>query len=374
MRVALVHEFLTQLGGAERVLEAFHELFPEAPVYTLVYDETKTQGVFAMWDIRPSFLQRLPGGVKNYRWLLPLMPRAVESFDFSGYDLVVSDSSAFAKGIIVEKPTIHICYIHTPTRYLWQDLDSYVAQASISVILKPMVKSYLKHYLRSWDYDAAQKPDSLIANSQTVRERIKQYYDRESELIYPPVDTNFFRPVPRTPPSPSLIKEGERRGSSYYFTASRLEPYKKIDLVIEAFNQLGLPLKVAGEGTQSQNLKHQAQKNIEFLSRVTDEDLRKLYSEAKAFVFPALEDAGIMVLEALACGTPVIGFAKGGTAEFITDGKDGVLFGEQSVEAIVRAVKNFEKLSFDRQSPREHALRFDKEVFKNKIVDFISAI
>ncbi len=359
-KIALVHEFLTQLGGAERVLQALHEIFPAASVYTLVHDKAKTQGVFANWDVRPSFLQQLPGGVKSYKWYLFLMPKAIESFDFSGFDLVLSDSSAFAKGVITKKPTIHICYTHTPTRYLWQDLNSYVAQARIPAILKPIIKSYLKHYLRSWDYDAAQKPDFLIANSQTVGERVKQYYDRESEVIYPPVDTEFFKPVANK--------------QNYFFTASRLEPYKKIELAIEAFNQLKLPLKVAGDGTELKKLKIKYQKsNIEFLGRVTDEELRNLYAGAKAFIFPAYEDAGIMVLEALACGTPVIGFQRGGTAEFIRDGENGVLFAEQTVDSLLTAVKKISTMKFDPFKLRESALPFDKERFKEKILAFIKA-
>lgn len=385
MKVALVHEFLTQLGGAERVLQAFHEIYPEAPVYTLVYDEQKTQGVFANWKIETSLLQKLPHGVNNYKWYLALMPKAITRFDFSGFDLVLSDSSAFAKGIVTHEPTTHISYCHTPTRYLWQSLDEYVSSIPYSNLVRWSVKPYLKYYLKGWDYAAAQRPDYLIANSRTVKERIKEYYDRDAEIIYPPVDTEFFRPLPSSLPiswggmeekgalSPGDGERWREVVRKYYFTASRLEPYKKIELVVEAFNKSGLILKVAGEGTQAQSLKRKAQKNIKFLGRVSDEELRTLYRGAKAFVFPALEDAGIMVLEALSCGTPVIGFAKGGTAEFIRDGENGGLFGEQSVEAIVQAVKSFEKLSFDRQSLREYALQFDKEVFKSKILDFISA-
>ena len=231
MKVALVHEFLTQLGGAERVLQAFHEMFPEAPIFTLIYDRQKTRGLFANWGIRTSFLQKIytppfippltkggRGGV-SYKWLMPLMPRAIEIFDFAGYDLVLSDSSAFAKGAMTKKPTVHICYCHTPTRYLWQDMENYVSSIKYHGLIKAAAKFYLKNHLKKWDYEAAQRPDFFIANSRTVQGRIKKYYNRDSEVIYPPVDTEFFRPLPS-----SLSRPGEGRGEveprQYYLTAS----------------------------------------------------------------------------------------------------------------------------------------------------------
>ncbi len=360
MKVALVHEFLTQLGGAERVLQAFHEIFPKAPVYTLVYDEQKTHGIFAGYDVRPSFLGKLPVLSANYKMALPLMPKAIENFKLDSYDLVLSDSSAFAKGVKTKRPTIHFCYCHTPTRYLWESMDEYVESLSYSNFLKWSVKPYLKYYLKGWDYSAAQRPDYLIANSKTVQERIKKYYNRDSVVIYPPVDTKFFTPNSYKP-----------KANSYYFTASRLEPYKKIDLVIQAFNRLKLSLKVAGEGTQMQNLRRMAQNNIEFLGRVSDEKLRELYCNATAFVFPAYEDAGIMVLEALACQTPVIGFAHGGTSEFIQDGKNGFLIREQTVDELSRLVKKSSNVKIDHTKLRDFALQFDKEIFKKRIRGFI---
>ena len=358
MRIALVHEFLTQLGGAERVLSAIHEIFPEAPVYTLVYDQERTHGVFAGWDIRTSFLQSLPGSPKRYKWYLPLMPGATEAWDFSQYDLVLSDSSAFAKGVITRPPTVQICYCHTPTRYIWQEMEDYVSGIAYPGIIKAATKLYLKNILKPWDYKAAQRPDFFIANSQTVRARIKKYYNRAAEVIYPPVDTNFFRPG---------LKKGD-----YFFTASRLEPYKNIELVIEAFNRLKLPLKVAGTGTQLLNLESKIlNPKIEFLGRVTDENLRELYQNAKAFVFPAYEDAGIMILESLACGTPVIGLAAGGTAEFVAEGRNGVLFAQQNTDAIIAAVQRFSELHFDAGVVRATALPFAKEIFQRRILEFI---
>ena len=358
MKVALVHEFLTQLGGAERVLQTFHELFPDAPVYTLVYDKTPTQGFFDNWDIRTSFLQNLPLAVRKYKWFLPLMPRAAEKFDFSGYDLVLSDSSAFAKGIITKPPTVHVCYCHTPTRYVWQDRDEYIDSLPYPKYIKHYIKYYAIHYMQGWDYKAAQRPNHIIANSRTVQGRIKKYYDRDSQVIYPPVDTAFFRPT------------GEK--GDYFLTASRLEPYKKIDLVIDAFNRLNLPLKVAGDGAEIEKLRGASRPNVEFLGRVSDEELRNLYSGAKAFIFPALEDAGIMPLEALACGTPVIGLNKGGVAEFIKDGEHGVLFADQTIDGIFSAEKKLAMTNFDPEKLRARTLEFDKEIFKEKIRAFIN--
>jgi glycosyltransferase involved in cell wall biosynthesis len=357
MRVALVHEFLTQSGGAERVLEVFHELFPNAPVYTLVHDKWRTRGQFGDLRIHTSFLQNLPGMPGKYKWYLPLMPRAIESFDFSGFDLVLSDASAFAKGVTVKKPAVHICYCHTPTRYLWQDMDSYVASGAYPGIIKKMVKVYLKEHLRPWDYAAAQRPDVIVANSQTVRARIKKYYGRDSVVIYPPVDTDFFKP--------SSAKK------DFFLVGSRLEPYKKIDLVIDAFNDLGWPLKVVGTGTAAPILRQRAGPNIEFLGKVPDAQLRELYSQARAFVLPALEDAGLMVPESLACGTPVIGFAEGGTVEYLTDGENGVLFAEQTPGSIAEALRRFVLLKFDEQKVRQSVLRFDKAQFKTQILELI---
>ena len=355
MRVALVHEFLIQMGGAEKVLQNFHEIFPTAPVYTLFYDRARTGGVFDGWDIRTSKLQKFK---QRYKWTLPLMPRAIESFDFSGYDVVLSDSSAFAKGIITKKPTVHICYCHTPTRYLWESMDEYAANLAYPSFIKLALKHYLKFNLKKWDYKSAQRPDYFIANSKTVQGRIKKYYDRDSTVIYPPVDTDFYN-----------RKKGGK--GEYFLTGSRLEPYKKIDLVVQAFNELKLPLKVVGTGTELEKLKTTAKSNVEFVGRVSDEQLRDLYCGAQAFVFPAIEDAGIMVLEALSSGTPVIGLNGGGTAEFVEDPENGVLFENQTIKDILAAVKRFQDMQFDSEKIRETALPFDKKEFKRKITEFI---
>lgn len=357
MRVALVHEFLTQRGGAERILQEFHLLFPDAPVYTLLYDETRTGEAFSGWDIRPSFLQRLPWVKKKYKWSLPLMREAIESFDLSGYDLVLSDSSAFAKGVITKPPTKHVCYCHTPTRYLWEGTDEYVDKLPYGSVIKALAKFYLQRFLKKWDFQASKRPDFLIANSQTVKARIKKYYQRDSAVIYPPVDCERFIP--------------DHPKEDYFFAISRLEPYKKMSLVIEAFNKLGLSLKIAGIGTELTKLKNMAGKNVEFLGYVPDAELPQFYGKARALVFPALEDAGIVVLESLACGTPVIGFAQGGTAEFVQDGLTGILFKNQTSEDIVESLARFEHARFSPQILRSSAERHDRKNFQKQIESFL---
>ncbi len=358
MKIALVHEFLTQLGGAERVLEAMHEVFPTAPVYTLVYDRQKTKNLFASWDIRTSFLQRLPGGVAHYKLFLPLMPRAIESFDLQEYDLILSDSSAFAKGVRGKPGSVHVCYCHTPTRYLWVNMDEYVATLPYPGIIKYAAKLYLKKILKARDYRAAQYPSYFIANSLTVQNRIREHYHRDSAVIFPPVDTIFFKPL--------------NADREYFLTGSRLEPYKRIDLVVKVFNRLNLPLKVVGSGADSENLRSSAKANIEFIGRVSDQELRRLYAGAKAFIFPALEDAGIMVLESLACGTPVLGLNSGGTAEFVREGREGVLFDNQTEDDISEAVEKFNRMKFDEKQIRARAMDFDKQKFKQRVLNFIA--
>ena len=343
------------------VLQNLHEIFPEAPVYTLIHDSKTTSEKFSAWPIRTSFLDRWAKRI-SYKWLLPLMPRAVQSFDLSGYDVVISDSSAFAKGVITKNPTVHICYCHTPTRYLWQDMDGYIKFLPYPWFVKMLARHYLKFNLKKWDWKAAQRPDFYIANSETVRERIKKYYNRDATVIYPPVDTDFFSPLPQGQGAPS-----------YYLTGSRLEPYKKIDIVVSAFNELKLPLKVVGSGTEAKSLKLKAKSNIEFVGQVDREQLRTLYQNAKAFVFPALEDAGLMVLESLSCGTPVIGFNQGGTAEFVKDGASGVLFSNQTAEDVITAVEMFSGMRFDPQTLRNTVLPYDKKEFKRKIIEFVHA-
>lgn len=363
MKAALIHDFLTQLGGAERVLDVLHEIYPDAPVYTLLYDEKKTEKRYKNWRIKTSFLQNLPARAFSYKWYLPLMKRAIESFDLSGYNLVISDASAFAKGVKVAEGTIHICYCHTPTRYLWQDRREYVKSlpypSFVKIALKPLLAS-----LQKWDYKAAQKIDFFIANSKEVKKRIKEFYQRDSKVIYPPVNTDFFKPDPNIKPD----------NKKYYFTAGRLEPYKKFDLVVEAFNVLNLPLKIAGTGSQAETLKRIAKDNIEFLGRVTDDELKRLYQTSKAFIFPALEDAGMMVVEAVSCGTPVIAYGAGGALEFITSGIHGEFFMQQTTDQLIDVVNKFNPARYDLSQLIAQASKFNKTRFKTDLLSTVQNV
>jgi len=352
----LVHEFLTQLGGAERVLQELLYIYPDAPIHTLIYNGPKIKNLFSFYKKKVSFLQYIPFATDFHRWFLPLMPWAIESFNFKDYDIVLADASAFAKGVRVPKNTLLVCYCHTPTRYLWISGKDYVKSLKYPAFIKWLIPPVLS-VVKKWDYKAAQRPNYYIANSKTVQERIKKYYNRESVVVYPPVDTEFFHP--------------EGRKENYFFAASRLEPYKKIELVVRAFNDLELPLKIAGSGTDSARLRKIAKPNIEFLGRISDEELRRRYSESQAFIFPAEEDAGIMPLEAMSCGTPVIAYAAGGALETVVGGKTGLFFNEQSVEAIKQAVQVFDVRRFDVEVIRNHAKQFDKLIFRQRIKSLV---
>jgi len=358
MKIAFVHEFLTQYGGAERVLEAFLEIYPDAPIYTLVYNENKMGKHFGKYNIKTSFLQKTLFAKTKTRWYLPLMPSAIESFDLSQYDLVISDASAFAKGVITLPSTNHICYCHTPTRYLWNESSSYIKSAKIPWPINKLMPNILTN-LRIWDYNAAQRPDYMIANSKYIKERIKKYYHRDVDVIYPFVNKDKF-----------IFRETKK---DYYFMAGRLVPYKKYDIVIEAFNNLpSKKLFIAGSGVYEKELKEKAiSKNIIFLGRVSDEKLAQYYADAKGFIFPADEDFGIAPLEAMISGTPVIAFKKGGALETVIDKKTGLFFPNQEKNSIIDAIHEFEKMKFDSEKIKNHASKFTKEIFIENIKNYL---
>ena len=309
MRIALAHDSFTQLGGAERVVEALHELYPQAPVFTLVFDP-KFREKYKDWDIRTSGLQTLFLSLGKFQYLLPLIPWGVDNLDFSGYDLVISSSSGFVKNIRVPKNCVHINYCHTPTRFLWSNPD-YIKQ-EVPVILRPAAGILLKK-LKAWDFRGAQRVGKFIANSKEVQLRIKKYYNRGSEIIYPFVDVNFWhKAVPK---------------GGYFLIAGRLQAHKKNDLIVEIFNELGLPLHVVGTGRQEAYLKSIAKSNIKLLGHISDEQLRDEYSGAKGYIFPQLEDFGLMPLEAAACGTTTLALGQGGALETVVPGVTGEFFG-----------------------------------------------
>ncbi|KKR18928.1 MAG: Glycosyl transferase group 1 [Parcubacteria group bacterium GW2011_GWE2_39_37] len=359
MKVALIHDHLAQDGGAERTLRVLTELFPDAPIYTLLYDKKNVEKNFKGKHIEASIIQKLPWGVTHYRWYLLFMPIAVEFFDLSSYDLVISDASAFAKGVITNTETLHICYCHTPTRYLWSDTHQYINELKYNKYFKKVISLTLS-YLRIWDRAAAGRVDRYIANSKFISRRIKKYYDRESTVIYPPIDVENFKPAEQV--------------GDFYLSGGRLVPYKRFDIVIEAFKKLPhKKLKIFGSGLDLERLKKIAgdAPNIEFLGRVSDEERTELYAKCLAFINPQEEDFGITPIEAMASGRPVIAYGKGGVKETIVSKKTGEFFYEQTGDSIYEVLKDFDPNSYDAEFIRAHSEQFSKERFKQEIKRYI---
>lgn len=355
MKIALVHDYLAQDGGAEKVLEAFHEMWPEAPIFVLFYDKKKMPR-FKEVDIRESFIAKVPYGRKYYQWFLPLMPMATERHNLHQFDVVLSSTSAFAKGVLTRPETLHISYCHTPTRYLWTDTHEYIADLKYNALVKSVLPRLI-HHMRIWDKMSVDRVDHFIANSDTVRQRIQKYYRRESDIIYPPVDTHKFF-------TSNII-------GNYFITGGRMVPYKRFDLVIQVFNRLKIPLKIFGDGPELENLKNMALPNIEFLGRVNDETKARLLSEAKAFIHPQVEDLGITSIESMASGRPVIAYPVGGATETVIPGKTGVFFQSQTWESLLDVVLNFDENAWDSEAIRAHALKFSAQDFKRRIKKYV---
>ena len=352
MRVALVYDRVNKIGGAERVLETLHQIWPEAPLYTAVF-YPQTAPWSKKFKVIPSFLNKFPLARKRHEAYPYLMPLAFESFDFNEYDVVISVTSEAAKGIVTQPKTFHLCYCLTPTRYLWSGYDDYFQNNFFRFLTRPMVS-----YLRYWDKIACQRPDAYLAISKNVQKRIKKYYQKDSAILYPPLDTEKW----------SL---GEEKVEDYFLVVSRLVSYKKVDLAIQAFNQLGLPLKIVGTGSQMGRLKRMAQKNIEFLGQLTDKELLGYYQRCQALIFPQEEDLGMVPLEAQACGRPVIAYQGGGALETVIEGKTGLFFDSQTPGSLIRAIKKFEKKRFNSQACRQNAERFSQENFKEGIKEVV---
>ncbi len=356
LKVALVCDWLTNPGGAEKVVVALHELFPHAPIYTSIADRQKIKGLEKA-VIHTSSLQHYPWAKKKYQFYLGLMPQAFEKFDLSGYDLVISSSHSCAKGIITKPRTLHISYCHSPMRYAWENSHSYIQEYEVNSSVKKIAPFFM-HKIRIWDRLSADRVDYFIANSKHIQNRIHKYYRRPSSVIYPFVDYKNF--------------QNYRRSSEDFFLAvGRLTPYKRFDLIIDAFNALGLPLKIVGTGVGYQKLRARAEKNIEFLGFVSNDKLAELYSRARGLVFPQIEDFGITPLEAMASGCPVIAFKKGGALETIVDKKSGIFFEEQNTASLKAAIEKFTKMDFDTQEVKAQAKKFDRAVFDDKMLDFI---
>lgn len=358
MKVALVQDWLVKFGGAEWTLLNWHKIFPDAPLYVLVYDKKKMGEAFADFDVRTTYIQKIPGGVKHYQALLPLMPGAWERLDLTEYDLVISSCSSCCKGIITRPDALHICYCHTPTRYFW---DMFYEYRKESNPIKAFFMTPFIHKLRMWDKLATDRVDYFIANSKFTQKRIRKYYRRDSDVIYS-VGGNFV---------PQEIFDSTQK-EDFYLTVGRLIGYKRFDLAIKACNQLGKRLIVVGTGNEEENLKKIAGPTIEFKGYCSDAEILEYYAKAKAFLFPGLEDFGFTPVEAQSGGTPVIAFGKGGALETVEDGKTGLYFYEQSVDAILDCMEKFEAEGVEktREEIRDYAGTFSAENFREQMYDY----
>lgn len=354
MKVAIIHDWLTIYGGAESIIRILHDMFPDAPIYTTVYNRENMPADFKKMDIRTSFIQKLPFAKKKYTSYLPLMPRAFEQFDLSEYDLVISSNTSCSKGVLTGANTLHICYCNTPMRYGW---DFYHEYRSGKGALARMIISGMMHKIRMWDRLSADRVDTFIANSYNVARRIMKHYRRESTVIYPPVRTSMF--------------QKSNKDEGFYLVVSRLVPYKRIDLVAEAFSKMGLPLVIIGDGSEYKNVVEKAAPNVKMLGRVNDSVVLDYMMRCKAFLFPGEEDFGITPIEAQACGKPVIAYGKGGALETVVADETGVFFQEQTVESVISTVRRFESMKFDADKIRKHSEKFSEDRFREELRDFI---
>lgn len=364
MKVAILHDYLNQFGGAERVLKTLLEIFPQADLYTLLYDKTKNFLFFEDKVIQPhikktSFLDKEIVR-RHHRFFIPLMPLAARYLkSLIYYDLIISSTAGYAKGFNV-KGAFHLCYCHSPLRYAWEiDYLNFKFLIFNFKFWKRFFKPIL-NYLKKWDYQAAQKPDIFIANSEFITDKIRNYYHRSARVIYPPVDLNKFYYSP-----PSFFP-------SYYLMVGRLLHYKNFDLGIKTFNILKKPLKIIGNGPERKRLQQiNLSSATEFFYDLSDQDLRNVYVNAQALIFPQIEDFGLVAAEAQACGLPVIAYYQGGAREIVEDGRTGLLFKDQNPAALMRAIEDFEKMSFDRRYIAERAKRFSKDNFKRQIIEIL---
>lgn len=353
MKLALVHDWLNQVGGAEDVLLTLNAMYPRSPIYTSLYAPNIMPDVYRAWDIRTLWTDRLPAIHTHHQRYLPAYPLAWGALDLSAYDVVLSNKSGFCHGL-KQGNALHICYCLAPTRYVWQ-LDAYIAREGMSkateLALRPLVA-----WLKRWDYAAAQRVNRFIAISTDIQARIKTYYNRESDIIYPPVETRRFVPMPRDPQS-----------DDYFLIVSRLIPYKRIDLAVQAATRLGVRLKIGGKGRDMERLKAMAGETVEFLGFVPDDELPALMAKCKAFLFPGLEDFGITPVQAQAATRPVIAYRGGGALDTVREGITGEFFDELTVESLMQVMANFDETRYNPATVREHALKFDEAVFREQL-------
>lgn len=355
MKIALVHDYLSQDGGAEQVLRAFHDVWPDAPIFVLFKNDKKVRG-FEEADIRESFLTHVPFVRRSYKWLLPLMPYATERHNLHDFDVVLSATSAFAKGVLTRPETLHISYCHTPTRYLWSDTHQYISDLKYNRLIKLLLPPLI-YKMRLWDKMSVDRVDHFIANSRTVQQRIEKYYRRHSDVLFPPVTM---------PPYESDVEVGD-----YFVSGGRMVPYKRYDLLIDVFNRLGTPLKLFGSGPMLESLKKRAKPNIEFVGRISEQEKWELLSKARAFLHPQVEDLGITPIESMAVGRPVIAYGVGGATETVVDGETGVFFYEQTWEALLNTILAFNHEGWDSAAIRAHAERYSHELFCQRIQKFV---
>jgi glycosyltransferase involved in cell wall biosynthesis len=357
MRVAIVHDLLNQMGGADRMLLTFHDIFPDAPIYTSIWDPKVTDARFRAMDIRTSFMQRLPFILRHHQPYLPLYPFAFERLDLREYDVVISSSWAFAKGIVTRPEALHICYCHTPMRWAWR-YEDYISFEQVGLLARAVLPPFIT-WLRGWDYATAARVDYFVANSPTVAARIAKYYRREAVVVPPPIDTSRYHMAPSH--------------DDYFLVVSRLIPYKRIDLAVEAFTRLGLPLRIIGSGRFEKKLKRSAGKNIKFLGQLPDAAVREHMARCRAFIFPGEEDFGMTPVEAQASGRPVIAYGAGGALSTVIEGETGAFFYEQTAESLMEAVQNFRDEQFDPQRIRRHAEEFDTRRFMDRFSRFVES-
>jgi glycosyltransferase involved in cell wall biosynthesis len=361
LRVALVHDWLTGMRGGEKVLEAICDLYPDAPLYSLVHARGTVSPTIERRQIHTSFVQRLPGATRLYRQLLPLFPSAVELFDLDGFDLVISTSHCAVKSVIRPGRAVHVSYCHSPMRYAWDQFGAYFGPAEVGAVRSRLLRPVMAALAR-WDRATAGRVDSFVANSRYVADRIRRYYNRESTVVYPPVDTAFY--------GPSDDRHAARAG---FLVVSALVPYKRLDVAIDACRRLGAPLTIVGTGPERARLQARAGSDVTFLGWRSNEEIRELYRRSAATLLPGVEDFGMVPVEAQACGCPVVALGSGGAGETVVDGDTGVLVFDPSIEAFAEGLSRVRSLAFDGTSLREHALHFSRDRFVTGFAAAVSA-
>jgi glycosyltransferase involved in cell wall biosynthesis len=358
-KLAIVHDWLPYMAGAERVLESMHETFPEAPIYTTFFNKDRLSKKLKSANIIPTHLHKTGKTITNYRNLFPFMPVAMEHFRLTGYDIVLSCSSSVAKCVITSPDTMHICYCNSPMRYGWEFMRDYIGPLSGKGALKSKAKAYLMSVARVWDFASSARVDVFVANSVNVAKRIRKHYRRDDVfVIHPPIREDWF--------------EASDVDGGFYLCVSRLQEYKRVDIAVRACSEMALPLVVIGDGPERKNIESVAGPSVKFLGHTSDETVREHYSRCKALLFPGEEDFGLTPLEAMASGRPVIAYGKGGALETVVDGKTGILFGEQTTESLSKAIRTFESAKFDKKVLRDHALEFGESVFQDRLRRFVS--